>query len=42
MGQTALHIATSYNKLEIVELLVIKGAKLDIKDNVSASILLAM
>ena len=36
-GQTALHKATSHNQLEIVEFLIIKGAKLDIKDNVSAS-----
>ena len=41
-GQTALHIATSRNQLEIVEFLMIKGAKLDIKDDVSSSILLAM
>ena len=37
MGQTALHIATSHNQLEIVEFLIIKGAKFDIKDNVSVS-----
>ena len=37
-GQTALHIATSHNQLEIVEFLIIKGAKLDIKDDVSSFI----
>ena len=36
-GQTALHKETSHNQLEIVEFLIFKGAKLDIKDNVSAS-----
>ena len=36
-GQTALHKATSHNQLEIVEFLLFKGAKLDIKDVVSAS-----
>ena len=36
-GQTALHKATSHDQLEIVEFLVFKGAKLDIKDDVSAS-----
>ena len=40
--QTALHIAVSHNQLQTVEFLIIKGAKLDIKDGVSASVLLAM
>ena len=35
-GQTALHKATFHNQLEIVEFLIIKGAELDIKDNVCA------
>ena len=42
IGRTALHKATSQNQLEIVEFLIIKGAKLDVKDDVSASILIAM
>ena len=37
--QTPFHIATSHNQLEIVNFLLIKGAKLDIRDNVSASVL---
>ena len=41
-GRTALHSATYNNQLEIVEFLIIKGAKLDIKDNVSTFILLVM
>ena len=37
-GQTPLHTATCYNQVEIVKFLIIKGAKLDIKDKVSAYI----
>ena len=36
-GRTALHKAASHNQLEIVEFLIMKGAELDIKDNVSVS-----
>ena len=41
-GLTPLHTAISHNQLEIVEFLIIKGANLDIKDDVSAFVLLAI